>query len=926
MWHSTYTRWSQIVLSCAFMITILIGMQLSTVPARAQFCGTNTVYYPTYSCEDEQVLDESTGQVHTVYSCVYHPNTAYTQSCVSGGPGGCGFYYHAEYDCVATSNGCNIQVDSVPHTCAFVNPQPSPSPSPTPPPSTCDAGSFCVSGSSICPGWLDTGSGTCTGGVCCKEKTGGGTAACITDGSTTDSRCLGQPEGSLQNVYANGPDSPPTGYCQCTGAPTCSCVPYTPPPPSNCSIQVVDASYAPNVCGTLLVRVRVNSEPSDNQVDYFKFKVSNSRGAVNPDVVRRIYNVGPVTNAVLTGLSEGNLTLTVQGFLDNDITRVRASTTYDCQTSVNVSVQPRAATPPAAHPPMAWNPEDLYGSDGKMFANGKLNSIVIPYDSSVVLSWMYKNGGTCNIYQQCVTGPCQPFTWNGYNMTALNSVSAGSGGVGGSLALHHVTGSAIYYYYCTGIPQLGAGFQAFSRQVIVNATDPVGQPNANAVSCYAYCHPNEVVYGAWNGTCDGTRTEISRSVTTWANCASTTTTETQSCLSTIQGQVFDATGFLACPATAEKNANALANVNVDLISLANGQHYSVTTDGSGNFSTEVIGGNTYRFSLAGSGGYDFSTPTMYCNATTAVAPTIYVAPNTSYGYPQIGVQTTADPWWQVAGGPVKALGLSGTVLRSLIPSTCLAPGCQPYLIRNLNGDDTDGYILTGGGNIDVMSDVGTQDDSIDQNGHNWLAAFNDVPDPEDYQYFYTLLDLPSNPVSDFDASANNAAKPTGDFDNDGAKAYFHNGDLTIGQEWNVDADEQIIVMVAGNVAVNQEIHVAQGGFLMIVAQGNITFDEELGQADPASTTPVVEGVFVADGQILLPSRGAAAGGDLKFVGQGTFVGWSGFSLQRDYADNGSHNVYNNTNPVEFFQYRPDFLLYAPESLLRSRYSWREINP
>ena len=120
--------------------------------------------------------------------------------------------------------------------------------------------------------------------------------------------------------------------------------------------------------------------------------------------------------------------------------------------------------------------------------------------------------------------------------------------------------------------------------------------------------------------------------------------------------------ILACPATADKNNSTLANVTVDLSSLTNGQHYTVTTDGSGHFAAQVIGGNTYRFSLSGGGNYDFTAPTMYCNATT-VAPTVYVAPAPAMAT-QIGVQTTADPWWQVEGGPVKVLGLADTVLRT----------------------------------------------------------------------------------------------------------------------------------------------------------------------------------------------------------------------------------------------------------------------
>jgi hypothetical protein len=290
------------------------------------------------------------------------------------------------------------------------------------------------------------------------------------------------------------------------------------------------------------------------------------------------------------------------------------------------------------------------------------------------------------------------------------------------------------------------------------------------------------------------------------------------------------------------------------------------------------------------------------------------------------VLDATDPWFQAEGGPVAAYGTAGTVIQTLISPYCQLPGCQPSMIVNQNGSDTDGYVLTGGGEIDTSYVADRQTDQIDESGHNWYARLSDAPNHQDYNYFYKLLRLPPDAISDFGVTAGNAQKPSGDKANADADAYFHSGDLTIANTWDIADGESVVVVVDGNVNVNASTTVAEGGFFMIIASGDISFDAELGHDDPTIDTAVVEGVFVANGQIRTPSRGEAAGGDKKFVGEGTFVGWNGFALLRNYDDGVARRRLNNTSASEYFRYRPDFLKNAPEELKRPQYSWRELNP
>jgi hypothetical protein len=87
----------------------------------------------------------------------------------------------------------------------------------------------------------------------------------------------------------------------------------------------------------------------------------------------------------------------------------------------------------------------------------------------------------------------------------------------------------------------------------------------------------------------------------------------------------------------------------------------------------------------------------------------------------------------------------------------------------------------------------------------------------------------------------------------------------------------------------------------------------------ASLTPTVAGVFIANGQLNV--QGGAAGGDLPFVGEGTFVGWQGVVLGRQYTPLSN----NDTNPTEFFRFRPDFVINVPARMTRPLYTWQETN-
>ena len=641
----------------------------------------------------------------------------------------------------------------------------------------------------------------------------------------------------------------------------------------SCGIRWGNGPSTLPVCGTAQISAEITSEsgwPHDKvqTINWYYQNVTGNAGGligtVNPATYARgeVKNAGGLPATVVVGLREGQFRVRAEGKTDG----------FTCTTPWHtITVGPLQPTPPPPHTQLEYEvPGNPFLYELVLRVNGKgpgsyyvTSPDIVPHDSSVVISWSPNRGRASN----CLLSV---YGYNGgscgVNCISQQPVSC----MGGSRYLHHITGQMVV---TIAYQDFETRWKSSSHLLVPSA--PSGQANDLAVSCYANT-------------------------------------------GTLQTKVFDATHSDICPAVG--SMTGIPNATVSINSTNGSYNYSATTNASGDTSTTVGGGAAYNLTVTSAPGEYLTGNPLICGGGLPVS----VSSGTTQAR-QLGLRTAKGPWWQVEGGPISVRGMVGTVLQSLIPSTCNPPGCEPSLILNTNGGNTEGYIITGGGDVDVSETGGRQINQVDENRHNWVAKLNSLPMREDYNYFYTLLDLPENPQSDFEANAGNAGKPTGDVANDGAEAYFHSGELVIGQAWNVTADEKVVVVVEGSVRINRPIQVAEGGYLMIVVSGNIVIDPLLGTSY-TGTDVVLEGVYVADRQIQLPSRGAAAGGDIKFIGEGTFVGWSGFVLDRDYANTGTQGVYNNVAPTEVFRFRPDFLRNAPDALLRARYNWQEINP
>lgn len=321
-----------------------------------------------------------------------------------------------------------------------------------------------------------------------------------------------------------------------------------------------------------------------------------------------------------------------------------------------------------------------------------------------------------------------------------------------------------------------------------------------------------------------------------------------------------------------------------------------------------------------------------------------------------------NPWWQMWGG--NAYGKNG--LQSNPPPTCTsAEGCIRTIIANLTGQTDSAGIPIAGGDSSIENEgsyFSENNNAGAANPRGHRTSINFSPVLENYSYFLVNVDaaIPAsaaNPASEVEITANitSAAELEAQFGSRtttiGSDKIFwaenslqvNLGTLPSGGKWNVPAGERWVIFVPGDLtftgpttdhtlATQQKlIQVANGGFLAFIAKGNITFDPNLGYGYDDDTsvasfnTPIVEGIYIASNNLIIQSKGGSTPGDYKFVGAGTFVGWTGINLERDFDNGGTRRSLNNTSPTDLFIYRPDFMMNAPEFMKKSSISWEEVN-
>lgn len=266
--------------------------------------------------------------------------------------------------------------------------------------------------------------------------------------------------------------------------------------------------------------------------------------------------------------------------------------------------------------------------------------------------------------------------------------------------------------------------------------------------------------------------------------------------------------------------------------------------------------------------------------------------------------TLGTPWAQANGGDVYA---SGTI-RSFVP-----PGAAP---RVFTANGAGGYpgVVIYGTSYDFDS-ASTSQGAGYVSSQNWLVnAANQTVNY--YEYFYRRFGAPAEP--DTTAPFDNLLSVTQPASRE--TPYYAVGDMTTSGAWTIGAGESVVIVLDGNLTINGRITITGDGFLAFIVNGNITVDPSVGTT-AASSTPVVEGVYVTSPTGTFATGASTAAATARFVGEGMFVAGN-FSLGRDLEGFGS----NTTTASELFLYNPQLLFSMPESMMEVPVTWQEAAP
>jgi hypothetical protein len=298
-----------------------------------------------------------------------------------------------------------------------------------------------------------------------------------------------------------------------------------------------------------------------------------------------------------------------------------------------------------------------------------------------------------------------------------------------------------------------------------------------------------------------------------------------------------------------------------------------------------------------------------------------------------------DAWFQTFGGNVFAR----TSISSIVPVTsCLSSGtCTANLIASINSNSlSSGFsLLSTSDNSSILTSDGLNQsrdyiNSSDRNTNQNSYATNSQISQYDYDYYYKKLagDVNFNLTNtsiDLDTLRADAAWQSG------TTIIRTAGDLNLNdsQNWAVTSGENVIVLVNGTLNISDNS--PEGGFLAFIVNGNIVIYPSVGHyIDPSSPTVVsvtnsnanLEGLFMADGILQIQAQSVTTIPDYKFIGAGTFIGWGGVDLNRDFDDGNTGKALNSMQATENFIFRPDFLQNFPEELKVINSNWRELSP
>lgn len=439
-------------------------------------------------------------------------------------------------------------------------------------------------------------------------------------------------------------------------------------------------------------------------------------------------------------------------------------------------------------------------------------------------------------------------------------------------------------------------------------SDPCGGTDSKHEGCgNSVCDECGPHYGVWSAC---TAPSFSRSRQVLWDCRGPST-DTETCYGSIYGTLFDASVVENCSTIATQpkvegtGVTATATVN-------HTSAYSTTTDTAGNYTRgSLLVPDTYSLTYSvDSAKWVASPPKLLCDGPLAG---ISLTDQGQSIRRRIGLWRIYGGWFQAEGGDLYgATGISTT-----IPATCALPenqiSCGSYtiggevytpLIRDAATGNLPGSAISGSGSVDLGGGGPAASNAV-ISSQGWKAGSSYDGKQTGYDYF---MGISAHYAGGMKKTWDGTGKPTGS-DNHLYETAFDTA-LTLTGSISPDAGgESIVIFHGGDVDITGDITVPVGSYLAVIAKGKITIEPEVQN---------VQGVYIAD-TIQIPSSGNKAS-EVKFTGEGTFVGWNGVLLARD------RGITNNAEPSENFVFRPDFVVNAPFGLRLPQIRWKEVNP
>lgn len=411
---------------------------------------------------------------------------------------------------------------------------------------------------------------------------------------------------------------------------------------------------------------------------------------------------------------------------------------------------------------------------------------------------------------------------------------------------------------------------------------------------------NSTTYVSDWGSCNaGTHT---RSRTCSENCGSddcASVSLAEDCQGSVRGTLFDASEISSCPGfdpstgylTGLPSGTGIANRGFGFsgpwapLTAAN-------TNGSGNYNISVYAPGTYS--------YDFNPlsdlysvgggPKLICTSAVATVPdnlgSCNTQPCSTVNNMSFGFWRIFGGWWQAKGASVYAAG----GVKSVIPGSVATE--QSLILPDTSPAGRVGFLSYG---VTRPANMLGSNPSAQVSTPLWEKQSKYEGLTYDWNFYNKRFK--SFTVTNWDGATVNY-----DDAGNGYQIFKINSSVS-NFNFAPTGTQKMIFLVNGNVQVSGNLIVPSGAFMSIIASGDITFDVSVTQAD---------GWFVAD-KINVPCKDidGTAGcdkTDSQFVGNGTFVGWSGIDLRRD------RGLTNNVASAEMFVYRRDLYTNAPEPM------------